>query len=1057
MVSFYWRWLKALLYKEVIQQQLERNEKSMEGLKVVEYDPSYAKRIAEMWQKSSEGWNGGHSDETEEKVLSTHEGTSNINTYLAVLKDEVLGYCAFSRYEEDEGALYIKLLNTRFDYHGFGIGKLLVQKSIQRTIELGWPRLDLYTWPGNTKSIPLYKKCGFFLENNSSSTHLMNFIPTVMQTEAVKDYFNYFDWYKDMKREITINPDGKQENGFDFFEYCWEKEHKKLRIEFERKGRGIRLIETDEYRISTHIPAQDLVFGKSNKIKYEIINKTDKPLKIALTGSNNKEVEFSLQRECIVLDKEVFEVDFYINKLDDEYNEFKTHPAIVTEILINDKKALFKHGIVPKFPGKISFIAEDVERFSGEKLTMYIDLESNLDEEGVFNFSLPKNKELEFNQSEFSIRLGVKEKVSIPVEAFLIKPTLYSATLEVKVDLTSGDSINFEKYVAVLLCGRDSALGGLVGNKYIITNGIYQLVFNKNFNEASMRNFRDRDSVAFIPPKLGKPYLEEYSNLPMVNVTWFYENSWMYLKGELISKEISGITLSNIFRLSRDGIIENYYEVTNTAKVERNEELWINQGIVYQLMGAHIPTGDKVVEFTEPGIENLGYFLDKNITENWIFRKTSLYTYSLIWPREYKLKFEDWFMYLEHELGKLSPGEKKTTKPIIVAMDTFNAWEELRNYALKSNKLGDMNRVNDLEICINGNNPFVGEYFNVGVKDNKTTNLGGEISIASNKDSLKKTSVVVDEESREAVISCLKAKDVKYDTITVKCNLNSMELNRKSQVFYTNKHQIKQDIIEDNGRNIYLVDNGVITLRVSPDFMAGVYSAQYKGREWLESSYPEAGPRTWFNPWIGGLQCIPRRRMFNGRDFIKEKVAAEFVEKIDNLGNRWSGIKTSLSITKDKDHEGITLKQYFLLLSGTPIILHSVEVEQNMKKYMDKIGFTYGANFLMDEDVKNTWVEVENFQGERTSYKSGTSEYDIYPDSSLLYGSNKTNTRIQIYTDYKKVHPWGFLNTKDCGNFSTTFLSANHGESKYLPNVYYIFTDERIDDKLLEDLKKISF
>lgn len=59
--------------------------------------------------------------------------------------DVVVGYCGLSEYREDEGALYIPLLNVRVDYHGKKIGKLLLLKAIERSIELGWPRLDLYT------------------------------------------------------------------------------------------------------------------------------------------------------------------------------------------------------------------------------------------------------------------------------------------------------------------------------------------------------------------------------------------------------------------------------------------------------------------------------------------------------------------------------------------------------------------------------------------------------------------------------------------------------------------------------------------------------------------------------------------------------------------------------------------------------------------------------------------------------------------------------------------------------------------------------------------------
>jgi hypothetical protein len=78
----------------------------MENLNLVEYKPSYAKGVAEMWGKSSEGWNGGTFTSTEEGVLKELEGSTSLNTYLAESQGEILGYCDFSQYLEDEGALY---------------------------------------------------------------------------------------------------------------------------------------------------------------------------------------------------------------------------------------------------------------------------------------------------------------------------------------------------------------------------------------------------------------------------------------------------------------------------------------------------------------------------------------------------------------------------------------------------------------------------------------------------------------------------------------------------------------------------------------------------------------------------------------------------------------------------------------------------------------------------------------------------------------------------------------------------------------------------------------
>lgn len=66
----------------------------MDGLKIVEYTPTYAKAIAKMWTMSTEGWNGSYANVTEESILESHKSNSNLNTFLAVNNEEVLGYCA---------------------------------------------------------------------------------------------------------------------------------------------------------------------------------------------------------------------------------------------------------------------------------------------------------------------------------------------------------------------------------------------------------------------------------------------------------------------------------------------------------------------------------------------------------------------------------------------------------------------------------------------------------------------------------------------------------------------------------------------------------------------------------------------------------------------------------------------------------------------------------------------------------------------------------------------------------------------------------------------------
>src|SRR5699024_6568180 len=190
--------------------------------------------IADMWNESQDNWGGNSAVTTAEEVKQQEANSSDLNLYIAMDGDKAVGYCGLSEFMDDKQTLYIPLLNVRGDYQGKKIGKMLVLRALERTIDLGWPRLDLHTWPGNTKAVPLYKKCGFFWEERDDSTHLMNFIPFVLRTEAVKDFFEDTHWYENSTRKIEIKPDGKIKNGFHYYEYTWEKNGSMLRMEFER-------------------------------------------------------------------------------------------------------------------------------------------------------------------------------------------------------------------------------------------------------------------------------------------------------------------------------------------------------------------------------------------------------------------------------------------------------------------------------------------------------------------------------------------------------------------------------------------------------------------------------------------------------------------------------------------------------------------------------------------------------------------------------------------------------------------------------------------------------
>ena len=105
-------------------------------IQIVKYHEGLAAGIAKMWNLSRDSWGGDTRVKTEEQVKTTEANSDNIELYLALDGEEVVGYCGLSEYKEDTGSLYIPLLNVRPDYHGHKIGKKLVLKALEKTVEL---------------------------------------------------------------------------------------------------------------------------------------------------------------------------------------------------------------------------------------------------------------------------------------------------------------------------------------------------------------------------------------------------------------------------------------------------------------------------------------------------------------------------------------------------------------------------------------------------------------------------------------------------------------------------------------------------------------------------------------------------------------------------------------------------------------------------------------------------------------------------------------------------------------------------------------------------------
>ncbi len=1003
----------------------------MEDIKIVEYSHALAEKVSDMWSKSAEGWNGMSMARTADTIIREHNNAHHLNVYLAVNPaGEVIGYCSLDKYTRDEGALYINLLNVRPDYHGKKVGKMLVLACVNRTVELGWPRLDLNTWPGNTKAVPLYKKCGFFWEKRDDTTHLLNFIPTVLKTEALQGFFQDADWYADSKRIIEVKPDGRRENGFDFLEYSWERDGKHLRVEFERTGRGMRLIETDDYRISAEIAHHALVFGMNYEITYHIANKSGKPLKIELNGRNDKNITYEMQQTVEISGMAVLKGVFHLDEISEEQNPERTHPCVVTELLINGRKAVFKTGILPAYPANITMHVPGHQCYVDKESLLILELENKFRENAVFDFVLPSCDGVEFPVPEHSIALKPEERFTVEIPYILRRHLFYSEILKVTARLADGTTVPFTKKLDKAFRGRDGIMWGQGEDFCEIFNGPFIVHLNKRDNSMWIsRIYSDRRNPYCVFPKVGRPFSSELSDKKADRVECLRDGDAVVMKAVYTLDDFPGLRLSMITRLETSGITRRHYEVENISDTETSQEIWLSDTFRQDLLKGVIPYDNRFV-YTGADTEWMpSYWDSEKITENWLFSQGDTTARGVCWEPDQKIQFDDWHMFFAYNLGIIPPGGKVATKPVIFAVGVFDRWQDFRAFALKKDVLVSPHAIRHTMLDINAGNPFVEGDEKVDLKEYR--NMG---------------------EPPVLTVSPRSGKNPEIVSATVEVGSFVKEI--RSAIF-RKSGVIKCGTEIVSGKKVFRLNNGLIAIEASPDFSYALYSLKYGNNEWFDSSFPTPCIKSWWNPWSGGITVDFEE--LSSVSMLDEPREACFVSLPDTLGNTWQGIKMTVKVTKNEKNRGLTLQLYHLTMPGLPMLCSFIRIHQNTGRHFPWQFVENGIFLRADPDVTNSSVRIITKDGESLRLKAGKDQYYITSYEPLLYESPNRKEKLLIYTDTENQLLEVGVNNSLLMAFAGLRRELRNGEKIALPPLFFIFTEEYFSSAMLRDLKNIQF
>ncbi|MBT2689159.1 GNAT family N-acetyltransferase [Bacillus sp. ISL-47] len=1017
-------------------------------IKITEYDVGHAGGIAKMWNLSRDSWGGDTSVMTEEQVKTKEANNGNIALYLAMDGEEVVGYCGLSEYKEDTGSLYIPLLNVRPDYHGRKIGKLLVLKALQKTIELGWPRLDLYTWPGNVKAVPLYKKCGFFWEDRDDTTHLMNFIPAVHQTPLLKTLLKDLDWYKDSVKNIEVKPDGIKVDGFTFYEYEWKNEQTSARVRFEKTGRGISLIETDKYFLELTMNSHVTIENETQSFQLKFVNKTGRPVSFRAAGDNLGRIESAFSYENLVENEAAINGQLIVHE-GEEPSVWKTHPSLAVKVWVDGEECELRLGLLPKPPAKITGGAKGNLRFLNQEAELELEVENSLKEDAVFCLSVQEDEHVSLNQCDYSIKLLKNERKLIKVPFIVKKYGFYQPEINITAKKNDGNELTFKsKAVGVPLKSFGQKFGGESKDYWHICNGLCQVNIRKlDYKITAGRNENVNQHFAFFIPKLGKPYTTEFSKAKPESAAWFTDETAITFKLVFRSKDFPGILVSMYTSLYGEGIVKTWAELKNEGET-LSGKLSFNQPLYHEKHHTYFPLDNEVVEFSSVKDLEFGELSGSNLTENWYFSTHESEPIGFCWPKIAKAHPDGWQFYYEYDVGCLTPGERVKLEPAYLSIGAFQTWEELQTFATLAAQKENKGVQNEKAFIVNEGNPVAADLENVPVtlKTHRSSYLNGSIELFLNNE--KKQSAIVKQKEEMKDYSAKLPIGGAAPLSIVKANIN-MDSERKQlcDLLLVPSGDVRTLSEKQDDNTVYMMDNGVIRLKAAPGFYPGLFSLAYQEQEWLDTSFPEKVAKGWWNPWAGGMKTVPSQ--MSVFSLLKEDNAAKFTNIKDSHGNEWAALALQTKVTQHSLWKGLNYTQYFALLPGVPVMAHWVKVaDPGGKTFLNEKWIT--DLFLSGDSLTDLTLSMLD-KGTESNYQAGIEEQSFTMENGAY---------ISYCHEPAKMYVAGSNDCEYLGAYMNKEAFQIISERKAVPMAkpgYIIFNERGISRAMFKSLHNLEF
>jgi GNAT superfamily N-acetyltransferase len=937
---------------------------------IIEFRKEDASKLAELFNSfDKEGlWPGGFTGGvpyTADRVLESFPVViKHIAILISTHEGKFTGICTLHPHYEDPEAAYIGVFGVHPDYLGKKHGKALILKALKIAAQNNLRRVDLDTWAGNLRAVPLYKKSGMFWIPETS-VRMQDYIPGIKNYPLAKRFLTKHDWYSTQKRKLELVPDQIKLGEMDVFRYEFSKDGDTLKVWVDRYGRSImgveHTMEGERLSILARLKDHKVIAGVEEDLIISIENNTQNDIQgsvfiASFEGLNltrQPQQSFTVNRGASLELSSRFVVSPEIEVPDIE----RKQKTIKANLIINSELIPLEVGMRILAPLEFKTQPESIVINPGAKGTIQLNIYNNSKDTFIGNICLTDEQEkLSLKKNAVPVKIppksyiGLKAEVKIPEDQLssaiplklFAKGKIKGSEIETKIktvhikclppggmvsyqgETKRGKAITIENrqiMASVYLRGAELEItykDTPFGPQKILTRGGFGVGPPFGFVRPVDHDYQLVERPEGLQLILSRMH-QDKPGVKMMRTLTFYSGA------SLIKDQIR--------------VINTNPEVTYKLNARIFGRTFIN---IYPRLVVPLDAGILEHETIAFPVSESDLPMDPNkYVESWACFQDPVQTYCFgqIWSKDklFRIRAQDeTYFRPEYELGEVKPGEAASTSPFYYMLEKGNWKTVRRTYESLIGKrlspkeeppirakplfdvkvtdtilLGSHELKTELTVINTRNKPATGKLTIIPPEGWKIQPK--EIEIQNVKAGNPLTTDITITPPREAKLGTFSGAlmfSAPNQEAGFPLDLCLLSKRTKASTEVTAK--------EEQNKEIFMISNGLLQFKASADFAGCLYFlGTDSALNQLGTSFPQIQTKVFLENYSGGIRSFYLDEEFN---FSKSKTHEEaFNAELIEEG-LWKGIRFNYETEKQEELKGIQGSVAFLTLPFSNII-----------------------------------------------------------------------------------------------------------------------------------------